>query len=58
MDDLYRFLHVWVPHLYGELNEAEIRERGYEPIDEDTDWGDEDAAKVRFFLIISLSITR
>ncbi|XP_026466263.1 nuclear receptor coactivator 7-like isoform X2 [Ctenocephalides felis] len=45
VDDLYRFLHVWVPHLYGELNEAEIRERGYEPIDEDTDWGDEDAAK-------------
>ncbi|XP_031635691.1 oxidation resistance protein 1 isoform X12 [Contarinia nasturtii] len=38
IDELYRFLNTWVPHLYGELDEDEIGKRGYELIQHDTDW--------------------
>lgn len=37
MDDLYRFIHAWVPSLYGELDENYWRERGYILSDTDTD---------------------
>jgi len=38
IDELYRFLNTWVPHLYGELDEEQIVKRGYELIQHDTDW--------------------
>lgn len=37
-DELYRFLNTWVPHLYGELDEEQITQRGFELIQHDTDW--------------------
>ncbi|XP_076284047.1 TLD domain-containing protein mustard isoform X5 [Lasioglossum baleicum] len=37
VDDLYRFIHAWVPSLYGELDENYWRERGYILADTDTD---------------------
>lgn len=37
VDDLYRFIHAWVPSLYGELDENYWRERGYMLVDTDTD---------------------
>lgn len=37
MDDLYRFIHAWVPNLYGELDENYWQERGYILSDTDTD---------------------
>ncbi|XP_058823028.1 uncharacterized protein LOC131684306 isoform X4 [Topomyia yanbarensis] len=38
VDELYRFLTAWVHHLYGELDEKAIKERGYELIQIDTEW--------------------
>ncbi|XP_055602453.1 uncharacterized protein LOC129751152 isoform X5 [Uranotaenia lowii] len=38
VDELYRFLNAWVQHLYGELDEKAIKERGYELIQMDTEW--------------------
>lgn len=38
VDELYRFINTWVPHLYGELNEEQIKERGFELIQDDTEW--------------------
>ncbi|KAG7202612.1 hypothetical protein KM043_009798 [Ampulex compressa] len=37
VDDLYRFIHAWVPSLYGELDENYWKERGYILSDTDTD---------------------
>lgn len=37
VDDLYRFIHAWVPALYGELDENYWREKGYILSDTDTD---------------------
>lgn len=37
VDDLYRFIHAWVPTLYGELDENYWQERGYILSDTDTD---------------------
>ncbi|XP_034940004.1 oxidation resistance protein 1 isoform X14 [Chelonus insularis] len=37
VDDLYRFIHAWVPNLYGELDENYWQERGYILSDTDTD---------------------
>ncbi|XP_014298007.1 nuclear receptor coactivator 7 isoform X3 [Microplitis demolitor] len=37
VDDLYRFIHVWVPSLYGELDENYWIERGYILFETDTD---------------------
>ncbi|KOC59759.1 Oxidation resistance protein 1 [Habropoda laboriosa] len=42
VDDLYRFIHAWVPSLYGELDENYWRERGYILSDTDTDLQDGD----------------
>uniref|UniRef100_A0A1A9WLA1 LysM domain-containing protein n=1 Tax=Glossina brevipalpis TaxID=37001 RepID=A0A1A9WLA1_9MUSC len=38
VDELYRFMNTWVPHLYGELDEEQIKERGFELIQDDTEW--------------------
>ncbi|XP_054271822.1 nuclear receptor coactivator 7-like isoform X2 [Macrosteles quadrilineatus] len=44
VDDLYRFLMVWVPQLYGDLDETTVADRGYELVDSDTElWETEDA---------------
>ncbi|XP_011506170.1 PREDICTED: oxidation resistance protein 1 [Ceratosolen solmsi marchali] len=37
VDDLYRFIHAWVPSLYGELDEEHWKELGYILSDTDTD---------------------
>lgn len=37
VDDLFRFIHSWVPALYGELDENYWIERGYILSDTDTD---------------------
>lgn len=43
VDDLYNFLHVWVPHLYGDLDEMDPKARGYELVESDTElWDDEE----------------
>ncbi|XP_053969761.1 nuclear receptor coactivator 7 isoform X6 [Anastrepha ludens] len=38
VDELYRFINTWVQHLYGELNEEQIKTRGFELIQDDTEW--------------------
>ncbi|KAL9890301.1 TLD domain-containing protein mustard isoform 20-T20 [Glossina fuscipes fuscipes] len=38
VDELYRFMNTWVPHLYGELDEEQIKSRGFELIQDDTEW--------------------
>ncbi|KAK7602830.1 hypothetical protein V9T40_006804 [Parthenolecanium corni] len=44
VDDLYKFLNIWVPHLYGDLDEDIVTERGYELVNSDTELWDEDDA--------------
>jgi hypothetical protein len=42
VDDLYNFLLLWVPHLYGELEDMDPMSRGYELVESDTElWEDE-----------------
>ncbi|XP_075146979.1 TLD domain-containing protein mustard isoform X7 [Haematobia irritans] len=38
VDELYRFINTWVAHLYGELDEEQIKTRGFELIQDDTEW--------------------
>ncbi|XP_073847000.1 TLD domain-containing protein mustard isoform X26 [Musca autumnalis] len=38
VDELYRFINTWVSHLYGELDEEQIKTRGFELIQDDTEW--------------------
>lgn len=38
VDELYRFINTWVPHLYGELSEEQLKARGFELIENDTEW--------------------
>ncbi len=41
MDELYRFLKLWVPDLYGDLDEEYVAQRGYELVNSDTElWDD------------------
>ncbi|KAK9870388.1 hypothetical protein WA026_007953 [Henosepilachna vigintioctopunctata] len=41
-DELYKFIQAWVPDIYGELNEEQIKERGYSMVEMDTElWSDE-----------------
>ncbi|XP_068628973.1 nuclear receptor coactivator 7 isoform X3 [Battus philenor] len=40
VDDLYKFLTHWVPSRYGPL--GDVTAQGYELIDSDTEWDDED----------------
>ncbi|KAL1491172.1 hypothetical protein ABEB36_011812 [Hypothenemus hampei] len=42
VDELYRFIQGWVPHLYGELDEEKIKERNFVLVDLDTElWSEE-----------------
>lgn len=42
MDELYSFLMLWVPHLYGDLDDMDFKSRGYELVESDTElWDDE-----------------
>lgn len=45
VDELYRFINTWVKHLYGELDEEQIKARGFELIQEDTEWTKSGAIK-------------
>lgn len=48
VDDLYRFLQLWVPHLYGELEEMDPAERGFELVDSDTElWAEDEPSESR-----------
>ncbi|XP_045471483.1 nuclear receptor coactivator 7 isoform X3 [Harmonia axyridis] len=41
-DELYKFIQAWVPDIYGELNEEQIKERGYSLVEMDTElWSDD-----------------
>lgn len=42
VDELYNFLHIWVPHLYGDLDEMDPKARGYELVESDTEIWDEE----------------
>nr|CAH7760990.1 unnamed protein product [Callosobruchus chinensis] len=42
VDELYGFVNAWVPHLYGELDEEKIKERGFQLVEMDTElWSEE-----------------
>ncbi|CAH0556672.1 unnamed protein product [Brassicogethes aeneus] len=42
VDELFKFIQGWVPHLYGELNEEEVKERGFSLVEMDTElWSEE-----------------
>ncbi|XP_025419082.1 oxidation resistance protein 1 isoform X3 [Sipha flava] len=41
VDDLYRFLMLWVPHLYGDLDEEIVACRGFELVESDTELWEE-----------------
>lgn len=41
MDDLYRFLMLWVPLLYGDLDEGIVADRGFELVESDTELWEE-----------------
>lgn len=47
IDELYRFVNTWVPHLYGELDEEQIKTRGFELIQDDTEWTQSGTSKTR-----------
>ena len=44
---MYRFVNTWVPHLYGELDEEQIKARGFELIQDDTEWTQSGTKKTR-----------
>lgn len=42
VDELYKFIQGWVPHLYGELDEQKVKERGFTLVEMDTElWSEE-----------------
>lgn len=41
VDDLYRFLMLWVPLLYGDLDEEIVTCRGFELVESDTELWEE-----------------
>jgi len=41
VDDLYRFLMLWVPLLYGDLDEEIVACRGFELVESDTELWEE-----------------
>ncbi|XP_050433177.1 oxidation resistance protein 1 isoform X5 [Adelges cooleyi] len=41
VDDLYRFLMLWVSHLYGDLDEEVVTGRGFELVESDTELWEE-----------------
>lgn len=40
-------MNTWVPHLYGELDEEQIKNRGFELIQDDTEWTQNGTKKTR-----------
>ncbi|EDW25767.1 GL10263 [Drosophila persimilis] len=38
VDELYRFIHSWTKHLYGEMDEQRFKGRGFERIPACTEW--------------------
>lgn len=57
VDDLFKFLTHWVPDRYGPL--GDVSAQGYELIDSDTEWDDDEAKpgqKVRLPYMISTHI--
>lgn len=42
VDELYSFLMLWIPHLYGDLEEIDFKSRGYELVESDTELWDEE----------------
>ncbi|EEB17797.1 nucleolar protein c7c, putative [Pediculus humanus corporis] len=46
VDELYNFLHIWVPHYYGDLEDMDLKSRGYELVESDTElWDDEETTQ-------------
>ncbi|XP_063918186.1 oxidation resistance protein 1 isoform X4 [Zophobas morio] len=42
VDELYKFIQAWVPHLYGELNEEQVKSRNFSLVEMDTElWSEE-----------------
>ncbi|XP_008194049.1 nuclear receptor coactivator 7 isoform X14 [Tribolium castaneum] len=42
VDELYKFIQAWVPHLYGELNEEQVKARNFALVEMDTElWSEE-----------------
>ncbi|XP_074040420.1 TLD domain-containing protein mustard isoform X3 [Leptinotarsa decemlineata] len=42
VDELFKFIQGWVPHLYGEVDEEKVKERGFVLAEMDTElWSDE-----------------
>ncbi|XP_060518597.1 oxidation resistance protein 1 isoform X3 [Cylas formicarius] len=42
VDEFYRFVQAWFPHLYGEIDEEKILERGFSLVEVDTElWSEE-----------------
>lgn len=56
VDELYRFLTAWVHHLYGELDEKSIKERGYELIQNDTDWATKGGSPTKVSIVLNTRI--
>lgn len=57
VDDLFKFLTHWVPDRYGPL--GDVSAQGYELIDSDTEWDDDEAKpgqKVRDLLCVIFTI--
>jgi hypothetical protein len=44
VDELYRFINAWVPQIYGDLDEEELKNRGLELIQNDTEWSTQRAS--------------
>lgn len=44
VDELYRFVNAWVPQIYGDLDEEELKNRGLELIQNDTEWSTQRAS--------------
>ncbi|XP_068904181.1 oxidation resistance protein 1 isoform X1 [Tenebrio molitor] len=42
VDELYKFIQAWVPHLYGELNEEQVKGRNFSLVEMDTELWSED----------------
>lgn len=43
VDDLYQFLQLWVPQLYGDVDDMDLAIRGFELVDSDTELWPDDA---------------
>lgn len=44
VDELYKYLQLRVPHLYGELCPEEVKARGFELVESDTELWEDDSS--------------